>query len=245
MSKFAKTLLASAVLSAAGAAASAAELELSNSVALTSNYIFRGISQTDNQPAVQVSFDAAHSGGLYAGIWGSNVNFNEGGTSTEFDLYAGFADDLGSGLSYDLAGIYYLYPGANDPSNGEFNYWEAKAALSYAMEDLQLKPKLGFALYYSPEFFGEIGDAVYYDVSLELTLIDNLSLHAHGGLQDLKKSQAGVGSYTDWGVGVATEYSGFGFDLSYTGTDNDADTFSLGRTDLTKDRIQFTISRSF
>ena len=67
------SLAAAGLLAATGAAA-----DITGNVGLTTDYVFRGISQTDEKPAIQGGLDYAHSSGAYAGVWASNVDFNDG-----------------------------------------------------------------------------------------------------------------------------------------------------------------------
>ncbi len=62
-------------------------------VAVATDYVFRGVSQTQERPAIQGGFDAAFDSGIYAGIWASNVNFGTD-TSTEMDYYGGYLGQL-------------------------------------------------------------------------------------------------------------------------------------------------------
>ena len=100
----------------------------SGSVGLFSQYIFRGLTQTDRDPALQGNFDINHTSGLYLGMWGSNVSwprdrygagqgeastFYTSGGSLELDIYGGFKADLGkSGFGIDIGALQYYYPGS-------------------------------------------------------------------------------------------------------------------------------------
>lgn len=90
---------------------------LSGNVSLTSDYIFRGISQTGGGPAIQGGLDYSHASGLYVGTWASNVGWIQDfqgykSGSLELDLYGGYRNQLGdTGVSYDLGAIGFLYPG--------------------------------------------------------------------------------------------------------------------------------------
>ena len=83
--------------------------ELSANAAITSNYIWRGVTQTTDQAAGQGGIDWGHDSGLYAGTWVSNVNFDNSDDGYEMDVYAGFGGEAG-GLGYDLGVISYQYP---------------------------------------------------------------------------------------------------------------------------------------
>lgn len=84
------------------------------SVTLVSDYIFRGQSQTWGGPALQVSIEAAHSSGLYAGFFASNVSDHWlPGAAVETDLYGGYRTKVADTFGVDVGAVYYMYPGAN------------------------------------------------------------------------------------------------------------------------------------
>lgn len=101
--------LAAAVAAALTSGAAAADLTAN--AAATTNYIWRGVTQTDNAAAVQGGIDWGHDSGLYVGTWLSNVDFSGAGgrKGYEMDVYAGFGGEAGS-LGYDLGVITYQYP---------------------------------------------------------------------------------------------------------------------------------------
>ena len=92
---------------------------ISGNVGLYSDYIFRGYTQTKNDPALQGGFDVEHESGLYAGVWASNVNWTTEGeymddNSLELDFYGGFAGGFGeTGIGYDVGILKFYYPGEN------------------------------------------------------------------------------------------------------------------------------------
>ncbi len=109
-----KSLLASAVAVGlfAGAQASA---EVSFNVGATSNYLWRGVSQSSEGAAVSGGIDYSNESGFYAGTWVSNVSWTADAAGNaynnyEADLYAGYAAELGNGLGYDVGVIGYFYP---------------------------------------------------------------------------------------------------------------------------------------
>ena len=156
-----KSLITTAALGALAASSFvfAAEKETksdfttSGSVGLFSQYIFRGLTQTDRDPALQGNFDINHSTGLYLGMWGSNVSwlrdkygvsqtsdsetFYKSGGNLEIDVYGGFKSEIGkTGLGVDLGALQYYYPGderGRNVGNGyaKANTTEVYGALSY------------------------------------------------------------------------------------------------------------------
>jgi len=138
----------------AGVAASAQAVDISGNVALTSDYRFRGISQSDESPAIQGGFDIGFENGIYLGTWGSSVDFdsNDGfDGSLELDYYGGWAGSITDSIGIDVGYIYYDYPG-DDGAEGD--YQEVYGSIS--LWDLSL----GVA--YSDDYYGETGDFFYY-----------------------------------------------------------------------------------
>lgn len=99
--------------------AGTAHAGVSGTVTATSDYDFRGISQSATDVALQGSFDWAHDSGFFLGAWASNVDFSSPGADfgeeVEVDLYTGFSQSFESGASWNAGFVYYLYPGAEYP----------------------------------------------------------------------------------------------------------------------------------
>ena len=229
-----RNLLVFGIIAAATAApAFAQEVTVTGNVALATDYTFRGVSQTDGSPAIQGGFDVAFGdSGLYAGTWASNVAF---GSSIELDVYGGYKFALG-GVAMDVGVLGYLYPNAPGDDGAELDYWELYAKPSIALTD---KFTLGGALYYSPEFTGETGDALYYEVNGAYAFSPELSLSGGVGVQtvDTDGVFAGEDEYTTWNVGGTYSAFGLGFDLRYHGTDVDD-------VSIYDDRVIFSIKKA-
>jgi len=158
-----KKLLLTTTLLASFAVPAMAE-GVSGNLTFTTDYVFRGVSQTDEAAAIQGGFDYEHGNGLHAGVWGSNVDFNDTRDgSMELDIYAGFGNEVGA-FSYDVGGIYYMYPGAE--SELDYDFWEAYVSAGYDFDAFAVSASIN----YSPEFFGDTGDAVYYAAGVDVPL---------------------------------------------------------------------------
>lgn len=213
----------------------------SGNVALTTDYTYRGITQTDENHALQGGFNVNHESGLYVGTWASNVDFNDDetggvdGATLELDVFGGFAGKFGtSELGYDVAVIGYLYPGADDDRN--YDYAEVYGGLTYKMFSVKY--------YYSPEFFAETGSAHYIDLAVNVPLSNDFGFLAHVGHQNIEDNILfGVPDYTDFSIGVNKELAGFGFDLRYVDTNLDEDE-CFGGLDWCDGQVVFTVSRS-
>ena len=221
--------------------------EFSANVAITTDYRFRGISQTSEDPALQGGFDYSYTpAGFYAGVWASNLDFgvpDPDQATLEVDFYGGFAGELPNGIGWDIGGLYYYYPGSNTgPGAADYDYFEAYGSLSYDFGSFNV----GGGVNYSPDYFFESGDAtyVYGDVGVPLP-VGGLNLAGHVGHQWIDdNSQFGTPDYTDWIIGVSKDISMFTFDVSYVDTDlSDSDCF--GGADVCDATAIFTVSASF
>jgi uncharacterized protein (TIGR02001 family) len=213
-------------------------------VTLTTDYIFRGVSQTDGDPAIQGGFDYAHTRGFYAGVWASNVNFNENEgvapeaqvseANIEIDLYAGFSRTLTVGLKWDLGAIYYAYPGTD--SDLDYDYLEFYLGLNYPFELITLRPVADVKVYYSPDSFGvDIDETIYAIGSLDFSLPAEFSLGFHLGYEYIDDGD----NYSDWKVGVSKNLAGFDLEVAYFGTGGS------NQEDLDDSRVVFSVSRTF
>lgn len=204
----------SLALAGAAQAEDAPKVALAFNIGANNDYVFRGVSQTNEDVSVFGGVDATFGIG-YAGIWASNVDFGNG-TDGEIDLYAGVKPTAGP-VSFDLGVIYYGYPG--QPKGSHEAYWEGKAAASIPAGPATL----GAAVYYSPEFFGKTGDAVYYEVNATVAVPNTkFSFSGAVGRQQVK----GPADYTTWNAGMGYALTDhIGLDLRYFDTDE----HSLGK----------------
>ena len=191
-------------------------------VTLTSDYVFRGISQANEDPAIQGGFDFT-SGGFYIGTWGSNVDFGSD-AHVELDLYLGYTKEYANGFGWDAGLIQYFYP-----SETVLDTLEGYFGVSYK--------GLGLKAYYTDEYFGVDDDAIYLDLSYELSLANDFGLAFHVG-QSTFGDDGGLEDYIDYSAAVSKTFGGTDLSLAFHGTDIDD-------VDIADDRIVFSISRSF
>lgn len=213
------SLLAIAMVSAAGTAA--AQGEVSANIAVTNDYVWRGVSQTDNGAAIQGGVDYTN-GGFYVGAWASNVDFGSD-ADIEVDLYGGFRGAFTDALSWDVGVIGYFYPGEDD-----LDFVELKAGLGYSVEAVSF------------------GAAVYYDPDNKNTYVEGTGAYAFSeklsGLASVGNySFDGGGDYTNWSLGGA--YAFDLFDLTVKYTDTDIDEALAG--DIADENFTVMISKAF
>jgi uncharacterized protein (TIGR02001 family) len=206
---------------------------ISANVAITTNYMFRGVSQTNNGPAIQGGFDYEYSPlNLYAGVWGSNID-SDGydGASMELDIYAGWSPSW-QGADFDIGYLRYQYPktGTSENNTDEWHIGVSYDVMGYFTP--------GYTAYYSDDFFG-LGNAWYHDVSVEVPLPYDFTLSGHYGWNRFDDSSS---NYQDYKVGISRELYGIGFDLSWVSR---SDEEACGAPFQCGDTAVFTVSKAF
>lgn len=209
-------LLAAALIDRSAIAGLPCRYRFSGSVSLVSNYVFRGITQTDGNPALQASAEFGQRYGLYAGAWGSNISwFSDGNpkssVSMEIDLYLGWRHSLGQNWNVEVGLYRYQYPGSYGKLSGvvEPNTTEAYAGIGWKW--------LSFKGSYSlTNIFGvpDSGGTSYLLLSATVPFADHWLLNAHVGRQiyqgrnyALDVSNSDLYSYTDYEVSVTRKLS--------------------------------------
>jgi len=217
MKFFKLSLAAAAATVALGGAAMAQEVSLSYNVGIASDYVFRGVSQTQEDPQVFGGVDLGYGIG-YAGVWASNVDFGTSDPSVEVDLYAGIKPTVGD-VALDFGVLYYGYVEDKNGLPGKFSYTELKAAASKPFGKLTL----GVAGYWSPEFPGNGGEASYVEINGALPVAEKFTVSGAVGYQtvDTDGYFAGIGTdYTTWNLGVGYALTDkLGVDVRYWNTD--------------------------
>ncbi|SFK03212.1 TorF family putative porin [Methylophaga sulfidovorans] len=241
------TLAASSMFAASSAMAWESEdgqHSVSASVGLFSDYIFRGISLTDEDPAIQGSFDYSHSSGLYAGTWASNISTGAD-NSIEIDLYAGFANEFGdSGVGYDVSVLRYTYPGT---SGSDGDYTEFLGSLSYSY----FTAMIGYTSDI-PDGSGHDVDEVYYNLAFDYELPYGIGFNAAVGYTDSERNDFSnktpgtnlADSYVDYTIGLSKPFVGLDWSIAYVGTNSDGKDFEAGEG-TSDDRFVASVSTSF
>ena len=198
---------------------------ITGNLSFVSDYSFRGLSQTLEEPAIQGGFDYAHSSGLYLGTWGSNVSQSlYGPANMEWDFYGGWAKTFGD-FGVNVGALLYYYPGG-EPAPGEKydtteiyagGSWKwISAKLSYAVTDFFGGNQTTF-----PGAFSDGSDgSMYIELNATYPINDAFSISAHIGQQTVEGTAPGVDlDYTDYKIGANYMWSGFNFGLAYKDTD--------------------------
>ena len=215
----------------------ASDHSVTYNMALHSEYIFRGYTQTHNDPALSGGVDYEHSSGFYLGTWLSNVSWirdnsaSDGGHTLEIDVYGGYAGEIGdTGIGYDIGALQYFYPGDMKSTVAAANTFELYAGLSYkdlAVTYYEVMSKDAWtwgdnhsnsdddargSFYLSVDFEHDVGQ--YLNVS-------GLTATVHVGHQNFAGQSNNDSSYTDWLIGLDKEYKGLNLGLQYITTNID------------------------
>jgi len=233
-----KLILASAISAAfAGGFAQAEEAAksdhvISYNVGVTSDYVFRGISQSRNRPAFSGGVDYSHAPtGLYAGTWVSTISWIDDSyaagnitdstsrprTPYEQDFYAGIKVGESEGLNFDVGAIYYYYPRNKlDTSLGtaglKANTAEVYSKIAYGPVYFKVNYATGDAFFVSNK-----RGSYYLDLGADISVMEGLILNMHAGRFAFKDAPGW--SYSDWKVGLTKDFgNGLSGALAATGT---------------------------
>ena len=234
MSKLHRIALAAAL----GLAASAAQAEdlgqgfsVTGGVTLVSDYRFRGISFSDEDPAIQGTITLGHESGFYIGTWASSIEDSPTFGHTEVDLYAGYAKEFAPGTTFDVGVTYYAYPNGNA---GPSDYFEPYAKLSHTLGPV--KATVGAAYAFDQSALGD-ADNLYLFTDAALPIPGTpLTAKGHFGWSD--GSLAPTGDYTDWSLGLDAAVGPVTVGVAYVDTD-------LGDFPLVDAGIVFSVGAAF
>lgn len=186
-----KTLLTSALLgiflnTAVANDLSSSKHTVSTNVGITSNYIWRGITQSDKKPVVSAGADYNHQAGFYAGTWFSTVDFGDE-TDFEYDFYSGYTTEI-NGADVDFGYIYYGYQG------GEDNHF-SEAYIKVSIDSLSI----GVSTLVDSQWGDSFTDSTYFEGNYTFELANDFSLDLHAGFYDLKDTK----NYRDFSIALS------------------------------------------
>lgn len=181
-------------------------------VAATSDYVFRGVSQTQENPAISGGVDVT-AGAVYAGTWASNVDYGDA-TDAELDLYFGVRPEF-AGFDWDFGIVGYLYPG--QPDGADYDYLEVKAAASRAVGPATV----GAAVFHTPDYQGanvanDDDEATYAELNGAISPAPRWTVSGAVGRQWLTRGR----DYGTWTLGAAYQLTAnLAVDVRYHDTD--------------------------
>ncbi len=230
-------LLASCL--ALGLPAAPAFADVAFNASVTSDYRYRGISQTRLKPAVQGGVDWSDASGFYAGAWGSTIKWIKdagGDADIELDVYGGYKTEIASGLTLDVGLLQYVYP-SND-LNPSANTLEAYGALSFGPATLKISRS--FTNLFG---FADSKGSMYVDLSATFDLGDGWSLTPHIGRQSVKRNSAA--SYTDVSLMLNKTIDALTLSAGYVKANTDVYTSPVNGKDLAKGGAVLSLKFAF
>ena len=217
---------------------------ISANVTLASEYVYRGISQTREKPAIQGGFDYAHRSGFYVGTWGSNISWLEdagagASSSVEIDIYGGYKGKITDDFGYDVGVLHYEYPGSYPAGFVNPNTDEIYGALSYKMFTLKYSHSVSNLFGYA-----DSKNSGYIDASANFDLGSGFSLGLHAGHQSIKNNSDF--SYTDYKIGLTKDFGG-GFSVTgaYMDTNAKSELYTVKGTNIADGRFVLSATKAF
>lgn len=195
------------------------------SISAVSDYVWRGVSQTDEDPTGQAGVTYSHDSGFYVGTWASGVDFGSGKPDFEVDGFVGYNVDFSDAVNFDVMINRYMYPDA-----GGLNFNELITKTTFI-------DTYSLVVAYSNDFGGTDEDAWYFNGGASWSLPHDFSLNAGVGFN--KTSDALGDDYVDYNIGVSKSWGMFTGALGYYGTDGSG-TDMFG--DLADDRFVLTLT---
>ena len=223
---------------------SVAQAQVTGNLGLTSDYRFRGVSQTQNAPAVQGGIDYTHSSGFYVGNWNSSVSSDlyTNGAGVESDLYAGFKSKF-LGFDLDVGSMNYFYPRATNNTSTNFDTNELYVAVGKGPLTAKVSNSLS-------NYFGTANskNSQYYQADIAQPLgKSKISLLAHIGRTEVNNNSSL--NYTDYNVGLGYNLQGWDLAAKYYTNTGTTSTFQTANTingqRLYKDATVVSVSKSF
>ena len=220
-----------------------AQAQVTTNLGATSDYRFRGISQTQNAPAIQGGIDFAHDSGFYAGNWNSSVSSQmyTNGAGLESDVYAGYKKELG-GITFDVGSYNYIYSRAATASGAKFDTNEVYVSAARGPITIKASQSLG-------DYFGVANSqgSRYYQADVAYPVAPKWTVNAHAGMTTVANNS--TLNYNDYNIGATYDLSGWAISAKYY-MNSALGSSVLGANtiagqDLTKNAVVFSASKTF
>jgi uncharacterized protein (TIGR02001 family) len=254
-----RILLAALSLASGIAAAADSPHTFTGKVALYSEYEYRGLAQTSEKPALQLTLDYAHASGFYVGTFITNIKWLKDtgdvlGTpidgDIEWDIYGGYKWGFANGWTLDVGYLRYEYPGSNSVPGAFVKPNTDEVYVGVSFGPATLKYSYGFS-----DIFGVVDSkgSDYLELAVNQPLMDKLTLNALVGHQRYKGTQPAAGNfdnsnfdYTVWKIGATYDFgNGLSAGAYYKGTDADSLYFTFKGKDWSDDRVVAFVAWSF
>lgn len=226
-------------------------------VTVTSDYRFRGISNSDRDGAVQGYVQYDHKSGFFTNIWASTIDFNDAAahdSSVEVDLTLGYNHNFGENTAASIKAVYYWYADADTPPGlTDYDYFELILGGSHDFGKAEVSAEVAW----SPDYFGESGDSVAVTGGVTVPILDSfaffdggLEASGHIGYQWIENEIStppglpgfyGTPDYLYYDLGATASWGIFSFDVRWVGTDLSRGECYAG-LDLCEDGVVLSVS---
>ncbi len=209
-----------------------ARADVSSTITLSSDYDFRGITQTARDPALAASLDWTNESGFYLGAWASNVDFGPGtDADLELDALGGFRGSFNDDTGWDLGAVYYSFWGDGD----DVAFGELYAGISYKAVSAKL--------WYAPDFGNTGESATYIEANATIPLPSDFGLTLHVGSSDGDYWDAVDASYIDYSIGVTKTIGKFALGLKWIdGSDLEGSDGTPGDVFTSESKLYFSVA---
>lgn len=224
-------------------------LSFSGSAAITSDYRFRGLTQAQNDPAIQAGFTLAHTSGFYLGVWGSSVDFGEGSPSLELDPSIGYSTTLENFAIkpvLDVGIVYYNYPSASD-----LNWLELYGKMTFNNTLIEGDSLLA-NVNYTNDYAGEDANSWYFNLGYSLPFADTgfggVAAVGYTTVDGDKYDFNGDDNYVDWKVGVTYTFKSIPTitaELAAVGSNTDTHDYTHAQKRAVDTGAVFTLTKTF
>ncbi|HEY6943141.1 TorF family putative porin [Dokdonella sp.] len=223
-----------AVAASFGTASTARAVTFNGNATLTTDYVWRGITQSDGDPAAQAGFKVSGDTGFYASVWGSSVKFApELDASTELDLTLGWSTSLADDWAVDVNVLRYQYPG----TAVDVNWTELNGTLTY-------RNKYWLSAGWSNEALGYDRSGLYTQVGARFPLNDQFRLEAMVSHYFLSRAVVARSGYTHAQVNAIWAFHA-PFELRLSGHATDSDAKAIFGDDVADSRAEAALQASF
>lgn len=205
------------------------ESPISWTLAATSDYVFRGVSQTDENPAAQASITYTSPTGVYVGVWASNVDFGSAGPDLEYDTFVGYNVAVSPAVTFDVMLNRYNYEGSADDSALGYNELIAKTTFF---------ENYSTTVAYTNDFLGSSEESWYYALGASVALPNDFTL-GFGAAHTTAAETLAFDDYSDYSVSLARSWGALTASLAYVDTDSHGEV-NFGR--LAGDRAVLTLT---
>lgn len=214
---------------------SANAAEFSGYLSLTSDYVWRGVTQSDGDPAAQLGGEVSFDNGMYAGLWGSTIDIDNGAgrqRDTEVIYYIGYSHEIDSRWTLGANVVAYTFPGQT--GSVDYNYEELLVSANF-------KDRAWLEYAYSPDLYDSGVESHNIEIYTEWPAGNHLIVGAGAGYYDVSRL-VGTG-YGYWQLGVTWPIKRFDLDLRYHDTNRSV--FIISTPERADSRVALTLRVSF